>query len=40
MLTMKWLGLALLTLALVGCGGSREKGKNADLDRPTPATGR
>jgi len=23
---------------LAGCGGSRERGKNSDLDRPRPTT--
>jgi hypothetical protein len=27
--------LLALTAAALGCGGSRERGKNSDLDRPT-----
>jgi hypothetical protein len=27
--------LSVSSLALTGCGGSRERGKNSDLDRPT-----
>jgi hypothetical protein len=27
--------LLALSAATVGCGSSRERGKNADLDRPT-----
>ena len=29
--------LLLLTCLLVGCGSSKDKGINKDLDRPTPA---
>jgi hypothetical protein len=27
--------LSVSSLALTGCGGSRERGKNSDLDRPS-----
>jgi hypothetical protein len=33
---MRWLVLAALVCGLAGCGGGREKGKNADYDRPRP----
>jgi hypothetical protein len=28
--------LLLLSATALGCGGSRERGKNSDLDRPIP----
>ena len=34
---VRWLVLAALVCGgLAGCGGGREKGKNADYDRPRP----
>jgi hypothetical protein len=33
---IRWLVLAVVCGGLVGCGGGREKGKNADYDRPRP----
>jgi hypothetical protein len=38
---LAWCLIALVGLsALSGCTGSRDKGKNQDLDRPTPDTRR
>ena len=34
-LTACW--IALTIMAVVGCGGSPEKNKNKDFDRPKPA---
>ena len=34
---IRWVVLAAVACALLaGCGGGREKGKNADYDRPRP----